>query len=136
MTGASAAAAAAAAAEAQRRAEEEEQELTPYSEQDLAADWEFKILRSNTGAFKRPEVMRQVCSEEQRAGWVLVEKFDNSRLRFKRPASAKVNDHRQVGIDPYRTTYGMGSAAFGLLIAGATIAAIVLFLIVVALVAE
>jgi hypothetical protein len=85
MSGGAAAAAAAAAA-ARRRQEEEE--MTRYSENDLSEGWEFKILRSNMNAFRKPENLKKYLEEEGRAGWVLVEKFDDNRLRLKRPASA------------------------------------------------
>ena len=81
----------AAAAEAERRRQEEE-EMTKYSDADLQGDWEFKIVRSNLAGFRSPEVLQQVCAEEARAGWTLVEKFDNQRLRFKRPISARAGD--------------------------------------------
>src|SRR5208283_5486729 len=103
------AAAAAAAAEAERRRQEEE-EMTKYSDADLQGDWEFKIVRANTMAFGKPDVFRQVCAEEARAGWTLVEKFDDSRLRFKRPISARAGD-AGLGIDPYRSQYGTSSGA-------------------------
>jgi hypothetical protein len=106
-------AAAAAAAEAYRRREEEE--MTKYSDADLREDWEFKIVRSNMAAFRNPEVLRQVCAEEARAGWTLVEKFDNQRLRFKRPLSARAGD-AALGFDPYRTHYGISSGAFAAVI--------------------
>ena len=66
--------------------------MTPYTRQDLSENWEFKIIRSSTGAFKNPEKMRAVLEEEGRAGWVLVEKFDNSRMRLKRPHDARSAD--------------------------------------------
>lgn len=115
MSGVPNAGAAAAAARAARIAREEEEHMTPYSAQDLQEGWEFKILRSTTGAFRRPDVLRRVCDEEARAGWQLVEKFDSSRLRFKRPASARANDGAFAG-DPYRTEFGLGQVAFALLI--------------------
>ena len=105
----SAGAAAAAAAEAERRRQEEE-EMTKYTDADLQGDWEFKILRANTMAFKNPEVFRQVCAEEARAGWTLVEKFDDARLRFKRPVSARSGD-AGLDFDPYRTQYGISPGA-------------------------
>src|SRR6185436_14243961 len=103
---ASAGAAAAAAAARLRALHEEEERLTAYSPDDLAKGWEFKIVRANTAAFRKPEVMRQVCDEEARSGWELVEKFDDTRLRFKRQASAR-NIPSPAGLDPYRTTYGI-----------------------------
>jgi hypothetical protein len=103
--GASSAAAAAAAARRQAMLRQEEEEMTGYSPQDLADDWEFKILRSATGAFKNPEKLRAVLDEEKRAGWVLVEKFDSGRLRLKRPASARQLDGK-LDFDPYRNNVG------------------------------
>src|SRR5262249_54877230 len=64
--------AAAAAAAAQRRREEEEEHMTPYTPRDLTENWEFKILRSATGAFKDPAVMQRYLAEEAQAGWTLV----------------------------------------------------------------
>ena len=89
--------------------------MTNYADADLQGDWEFKIVRSNTAAFKKPEVLRQVCEEEARAGWVLLEKFDNQRLRFKRPTSARAGDST-LDFDPYRTQYGVSSSAFVLIL--------------------
>jgi hypothetical protein len=100
--GAGAAAAAAAAAESQRQ---EEEEMTPYSTKDLDEGWEFKIVRSNFGTFRSPEKLRAVLEEEKRGGWTLVEKFDDHRIRLKRPAGAKeAQGDFADGYDPYRTT--------------------------------
>jgi len=79
--------------------------MTSYESADLAQGWEFKILRSVRGEFKNLQRMQQILNEEARAGWALVEKFDNSRVRLKRPASAQRND-AHLGFDPYRTYYG------------------------------
>jgi hypothetical protein len=105
---------AAAAAAAAQQSREEEEEMTKYSDAELQGGWEFKILRSNTAAFRKPEVLRQVCDEEARGGWVLLEKFDNSRLRFKRPLSARANDTTLIDYDPYRTHFGMSPLGFAL----------------------
>jgi hypothetical protein len=113
------AASAAAAAERQRQAEEEE-EMTGYRADELAQDYEFKILRSATGAFKRPERLRQVLDEEARAGWVLVEKFDDSRLRLKRPAAARERDGK-LGLDAYRTYVGPSPNAIAAIVLAATL---------------
>jgi len=110
--------AAAAAAEARRRQQEEE-EMTKYTDADLQGDWEFKIIRANTMAFKNPEVFRQVCAEEAKAGWTLVEKFDDSRLRFKRPVSARAGD-AGLDFDPYRTQYGISPGALVAIVLGCT----------------
>jgi hypothetical protein len=107
--------AAAAAAAIRRARQEEEETMTPYRPDDLTDDWEFKILRSSTGAFKNQQVLKQALEEEARAGWVLVEKFDNGRVRLKRPVSAKKNDGA-LDFDPYRTTYGISESRLVLLI--------------------
>src|SRR3954454_832366 len=102
--GSGAAAAAAIAAEMMRR---EEEEMTPYSPGELAEGWEFKILRANTARFRNPAKFRAVLDEERRGGWVLVEKFDDYRIRLKRPASTKaIQGEFGDSYDPYRTTVG------------------------------
>jgi hypothetical protein len=111
---AAAGAAAAAAAAAKQRADQEEEEMTPYGADDLAQDWQFKILRSVSGKFRDPVWMHAVLAEEGRAGWTLVEKFDDSRLRLKRPASAKAGDPA-LGFDPLRTWVGISPTRFTLL---------------------
>ena len=58
--------------------------MTGYRTGELAQDYEFKILRSATGAFRRPERLHQILDEEAGCGWTLVERFDDSRLRLKR----------------------------------------------------
>jgi hypothetical protein len=121
----SATAPAAAAAEAERRRREEEEEMTKYSDAELQAGWEFKILRSNTGAFRKPEEFQRACAEEATAGWTLVEKFDNQRLRFKRPTSARAGDST-LGFDPFRTQYGISSARFATIILISTLLGTVL----------
>ena len=105
-----------AAAAIQRRNQDEEERLIQYSTEELAQGWEFKIVRSNFASFSNPAVLQKVCDEEAGAGWTLVEKFDDQRLRFKRPVSER--GRSVFGIDPYRTNYGMSKvplAAFILL---------------------
>ena len=98
-------AAAAAAAELMRQ---EEEEMTPYSDKDLAEGWEFKILRASMAAFSKPERLRAILEEEKKGGWVLVEKFDDCRIRLKRPAGAKVMEGDFAdGYDPYRSWVGV-----------------------------
>ena len=97
-------AAAAAAVELQRQ---EEEEMTPYNARDLDEGWEFKILRSNFATFRNPEKLRAVLEQEKHGGWTLVEKFDDQRIRLKRPAGAKqAQGEFADGYDPYRTTVG------------------------------
>ena len=77
-----------------------------YTGQDLGEGWEFKILRANTRAFRQPDNLKQACEEESQNGWVLLEKLDDSRLRFKRPRKAR-ETAAAGAIDPYRSHYGM-----------------------------
>ena len=112
--------AAAAAAEKRRqmrRLAEEEGDMARYTQDDLKSDWEFKIVRSESGAFRKPEILRKLIEEEARAGWVMLEKFDDRRVRFKRPRSARNRDALlPPGVDPYRTQYGVSSTRIGLLV--------------------
>jgi hypothetical protein len=124
--------AAAAAAAEQRRMGEEEEEMTPYTAGDLSQDWEFKIIRSATGGFRNTEFLRRTLEEEAQAGWVLVEKFDNSRVRLKRPAKARELDSK-LHIDAYRTYVGMSDVAIGLTVAGIAIGAMFLFVLFMAI---
>ena len=109
MSGAGAAGAAGAAAAAAKAAKlrEEEEELTPYNSGDLDV-WEFKIVRANSRKFKNAESVRRLCEEESHAGWEMVEKFDDSRIRFKRRLKLRSQDqHLGPGaVDPYRTHVG------------------------------
>ena len=129
MSAGASAGAAAAAAEAARRRGEEEEVMTGYSHADLAEGWEFKILRSATNTFRDPDRLRQALEEEARAGWVLVEKFDNQRLRLKRSASARTGD-AALGFDPYRTSYGMSDGKLALIVIGIILGSIGLLLLI------
>ena len=98
-----------AAREEQRRLEKEEEEMTQYTREDLEKDWEFKIVRSYSPVFRKPEVFQALLQEESLAGWELVEKLDDRRVRFKRRRDARRRDAAlPPGIDPYRTQYGRG----------------------------
>lgn len=107
--------------------------MTAYTNEELAQGVEFKILRANTSVFRKPEVLRQALEEEARAGWELVEKFDDSRLRLKRPASRKQND-ANLAIDPYRSVYGIGQGAvFGIVFGGIVFTLLAVAIVVAAL---
>jgi hypothetical protein len=107
------------AAQEKKKREQEEEEMTRYTDRELAEDMEFKIVRSATGAFKNRNTVEQVIAEEAAAGWKFVEKFDDNRMRFKRPANARRNDFNlPPGIDPYRTTYGMTEFGLAMTILG------------------
>ena len=65
-----------AAIAAKRRREKEEEQMVQYNADDLKG-WEFKIVRSNTGGFRNYQKVQMVVSEEAKAGWELLEKFDD-----------------------------------------------------------
>jgi hypothetical protein len=110
------AAAGAAAAQAARRLlllQEEEERMTPYGPNDLSQNWEFKIVRANTAVFGKPATFKRLLEEEARAGWTLVEKFDGTRVRFKRPQEARLKDATLPrGVDPYRVYWGISPGAY------------------------
>lgn len=106
--------------------------MTSYTPEELASGWEFKIVRSATGGFKRTEFLQHVLAEEKHAGWTLVEKFDNSRVRLKRPASARASDG-SAGIDAYRSHVGISDLALGLRIGVAILVGLALILGTIAL---
>jgi hypothetical protein len=103
--GGAAGGAAAAAAAIARMKRQEEEEMTPYGPGDLS-EYEFKIIRSTTGAFGKPERLKEILAEEGQAGWELVEKFDTQRVRLKRQVAWRDKD-ATLGWDPYRTTIGL-----------------------------
>lgn len=105
--------------------QEEEEILTPYESREnqlppevLAPDesntardwrqlgWEFKIVRAKRDLFQNQAVFNRVCAEEAEAGWILLEKLDERRLRFKRPmALREVIKPETLKRDPYRCYY-------------------------------
>ncbi|MFP4410336.1 hypothetical protein [Coleofasciculus sp.] len=69
--------------------------------------WEFKIVRSHRDLFHKPAVFQQLCEEEALAGWILLEKLDDRRVRFKRLIALRnIIDPQQLPFDPYRCYYG------------------------------
>lgn len=91
--------------------QQEEEDMAEYAQDDLRKDWEFKIVRSDSAVFRKPEVLNRLLEEEAQAGWVLLEKLDDSRIRFKRPRSARSRDaYLPPDVDPYRTQYGAPTA--------------------------
>ncbi len=108
--------------------EEEEEILTPYQSKEDSArtdeaqangsvkpvardmrlnGWEFKIVRAKGDLFRHPEIFQRLCEEEAKAGWVLLEKFDDCRARFKRPIALRdMIKPESLSYDPYRCYYG------------------------------
>ena len=115
MPGAEGAAAAAAAKRKRDREREEEEEVTPLNS-DPSGVVEYKIIRSATGAFKNPAKFRAALEEEARAGWELVEKLDDSRVRLRRSIAWRQKDG-ELAQDPYRIKVGMSESVLALWIA-------------------
>ena len=120
---------AAGAAAAKRRREQKEEELmTQYNQDDLSG-WEFKIVRSTMGRFSSREAIQRLCAEEAKAGWELLEKFDNSRVRFKRRIERRAQD-QSLAVDPYRTHVGISEGGLAFVIIGIIVAAILVALLI------
>jgi hypothetical protein len=131
-----------------RQDEEEEEILTQYETKDNAADktapqqnaagkalpkdprlvgWEFKIVRAHRHIFRDPAVFQRLCQEEAEAGWIMLEKLDDRRVRFKRPiALREIVNSEFLKQDPYRCHYGSSWQPLTWFAAIATLVAIVL----------
>lgn len=110
---------------------EEEEAMTPYDSQETLQSisdsqktrsanktpkdprlvgWEFKIVRAPRDVFHDPLVFQRLCEEEANAGWILLEKLDDRRVRFKRPiALREIIKAEMMPVDPYRSHYGASS---------------------------
>jgi hypothetical protein len=70
-------------------------------------EWEYKIVRAHYDLFRNPTNFIQLCEEEAQAGWILLEKLDDRRVRFKRSVAMRAQvDVTQLSFDPYRCCYG------------------------------
>lgn len=121
--------------EEEQRKKQEEEEMAHYSDDEIAGDWEFKIVRSSLGMFKNPAELARLVKEEAEFGWELFEKLDNERVRFKRHVRERSRDRLAgSGRDPYRSTYGtltIGRSV--LLIAGTLLFVVMLVLLMISL---
>lgn len=71
-------------------------------------DIEYKVVQSQTPMFSDTAKMHQILVEEAKAGWQLLEKEDNYKIRLQRNISHRANDAK-LGFDAYRTTVGVSS---------------------------
>jgi len=69
---------------------------------------EYKVIQSQTPLFADTNKMQEVLSEEAKAGWRLLEKQDNYKIRLQREISHRAND-ASLGFDAYRTSVGVSS---------------------------
>ena len=70
-----------------------------------------------SGRFRKYEIVQALCTEESKAGWEMVEKFDNNRIRFKRRTENRTKD-QYLDFDPYRTSMSTMSGQKVMLIIG------------------
>lgn len=71
-------------------------------------DIEYKVVQSQTPMFTDTAKMHEILAEEAKAGWQLLEKEDNYKLRLQRNISHRAND-AGLGFDAYRTSVGVSS---------------------------
>jgi hypothetical protein len=97
---------------------EEEECMSGYGSDETSSQWQFKIVR---GSFKTAQQVEAVQQEQAEYGWVLVEIFDQHRIRFKRHVSEAGKDAYREG-NPWATVSkasGPGCAAALILIGAA-----------------
>lgn len=93
----------------------------------LLGEWEYKIVRASFDLFRDPDTFQRLCEEEGQAGWMLLEKLDDRRVRFKRPiAWRNMLNPEVLKFDPYRCHYGPTTGMVNLLGAIAAVTAMVL----------
>ncbi len=89
--------------------------------------WEYKIVRASSDLFGNPAIFHKLCREEAEVGWILLEKLDDRRVRFKRPIELRDAPRPNLPtFDPYRTHYGPMSNAMTWAVAIVFLSAIVL----------
>ncbi|PPT05759.1 hypothetical protein CKA32_002570 [Geitlerinema sp. FC II] len=72
-----------------------------------ASGWEYKIVRTSRDLFGNPAFLQRVRDEEAEAGWILLEKLDDRRIRFKRSiAFGQALPLDRLRFDPYRSHVG------------------------------
>lgn len=83
---------------------------------------EYKIVRANSDLFRNPAIFQKLCREEAEVGWMLLEKLDDRRVRFKRAIALRDSQRSDLpAFDPYRTHYGP-------MLNGTTLAGAIVFL--------
>lgn len=88
-------------------AENQPRRGTPLPPDPQLVGWEFKIVRANRDLFADPAVFKKLCDQEGTSGWILLEKLDDRRVRFKRLIALRdLLDVEKLSHDPYRTHYG------------------------------
>lgn len=98
-----------------------------YFTETKIPEWEYKIVRSNYDLFRNSQNFMRLCEEESQAGWILLEKLDDRRVRFKRNIAMRDQiDVNQLSFDPYRCHYGPSNGLINFMGAIAAMTAMVL----------
>jgi hypothetical protein len=71
-------------------------------------DLEYKTLQAQTPLFADSKKMHEVLELEAKAGWQLLWKEDNYKLKLQREVSNREND-KSLDFDAYRSTVGVSS---------------------------
>lgn len=69
---------------------------------------EYKTVQAQTPLFADTKKMQDILAEEAKAGWDLLEKVDNYRIKLQRDISNREGD-KGLDFDPYRTNVGVSS---------------------------
>jgi hypothetical protein len=69
---------------------------------------EYKTVQAQTPLFADTKKMQEVLEIEAKAGWDLLEKEDNYRIKLQRDISHRENDEN-LGFDAYRSSVGVSS---------------------------
>ncbi len=98
-----------------------------YFNEPKITEWEYKIVRAYSDLFRNPTNFIRLCEEESQAGWILLEKLDDRRVRFKRSVEMRDQiDVAHLSFDPYRCHYGSSNKVINLFGAIAAVTAMVL----------
>ena len=71
-------------------------------------DIEYKTIQAQTPLFADSKKMRAVLDEEAKAGWQLLWKEDNYKMKLQRDVSHREND-KNLDFDAYRSSVGVSS---------------------------
>lgn len=69
---------------------------------------EYKVIQAQTPLFSDTAKMHEILDQEAKAGWRLLEKEDNYKIRLQRDVSSREND-KNLDFDAYRSTVGVSS---------------------------
>ncbi len=69
---------------------------------------EYKVIQAQTPLFSDTAKMHEILDQEARAGWQLLEKEDNYRIKLQRNISHRDND-KNLDFDAYRSNVGVSS---------------------------